>query len=177
MVDRLRAFGSDSPESSGDSVQHKPLSPLASLVRYQKRGTGIATSFRAQIHAFSFVLLRAFKSHSGAPELLDFNVEQIKLKLEGCMSALSGDCTALLSVNSFNSEVEDWEYAVEPFPFALTIEQMPNELVRSLSPLLFLPSDSCSYLLPVSVFRRLNYRFYSSKFDGCNAAGSRGNEI
>lgn len=131
MVDRLRAFGSKDAGTPRDETMPKPLGPIASFVRYQKKGTGIATSVRAEIHAFSFVLLRAFKSHFGAPEFLDFNVKQIKLKLGGCMSALSGDCSALLSVNSFNSEVEDWEYAVEPFPFHLTIEQMPNELVRT----------------------------------------------
>lgn len=133
MVDRLRAFGVSHGGESADtaSPKAKPFHQLASLIRYQKKGTGIATSVRTEIHAFSFVLLRAFKSHFGAPEFLDFNVEQIKLKLDGCMSALSGECTSMLSVNSFNSEVEDWEYAVEPFPLAIKVEQMPNELVRS----------------------------------------------
>lgn len=130
MVDRLRVFGSQVPLTD-ETHAPKPLSPIQTLVRYRKKGTGIATTIRTEIHAFSFVLLRAFKSHAGAPEFLDFNIEQIKMKLEGCMSALSGDCSALLSINSFNSEVEDWEYAVEPFPFVISVEQMPNELVSA----------------------------------------------
>ena len=125
MLDRLRAFGSQDP-----TANQKSSGPLTSLLRYQKKGTGIVTRVNAEIHAFSFVLLRAFKSHSGAPEFLDFNVEQVKLRLEGCLSALSGDCSAQLSINSFNSEVNGWEYAVEPFPFTITIDQMPNDLVR-----------------------------------------------
>ena len=124
MMDRLRAFGSRVPGPDAPS-------PLTSFVRYQKKGTGIATNVRAEVDAFSFVLLRAFKSHSGAPEFMDFCVQQVKLKLGGCMSALSGEITAQMSINSFNSEVNDWDYAVEPFPFSMSVEQMPNELVSS----------------------------------------------
>lgn len=135
MIRRLRAFGSQSIEVVGDGeVQERRPNPLATLVRYQKKGTGIVTKIRSEIHAFSFVLLREYKSHSGAPEFIDFNVQHVKLRLEGCLSALSGECSALLSINSFNRDVEDWEYAVEPFPFVLTVEQMPNELVS------FIPS-------------------------------------
>ena len=136
MIDRLKAFGSEGSDVSADHAKANSHGSMASFVRYRKKGTGIATSVRAEVHTFSFVLLRAFKSHSGAPEFLDFNVKDIKLRLGGCMSALSGDGTALVSVNSFNSEVEDWEYAVEPFFVHLSVEQMPNELVR-----LFPPAD------------------------------------
>jgi hypothetical protein len=133
MVERLRAF---SAQESGDTIGQatrrgsQKMQPWSSLIRYQKKGTGIATSIRMEIHAFSFVLLRAYKSRFGAPEFLDFNVRELKVKLEGCMSALSGECSAVFSVNFFNAEVSDWEYAVEPFPFSLGIDQMPNELVR-----------------------------------------------
>jgi hypothetical protein len=144
MVERLRAFGIQDPEDAdgqaapGGSRQGHPLS---SLIRYQKKGTGIATNIRMQVHAFSFVLLRAYKSNFGAPEFLDFNLKELKLKLGGCMSALSGDCTATFSVNFFNSVAADWEYAVEPFPFSLGVDQMPNELVR-------ISDQVCSLSLP-----------------------------
>lgn len=131
MVERLRAFGSPAPADKAMTptpASQKP-GPLSSLIRYQKRGTGIATRVRAQVEAFSFVLLRAYKSLVGAPEFLDFNIKDLKGKLEGCMSALSGECSATLSVNFYNAEVKEWEYAVEPFPFTLAIDQMPNELV------------------------------------------------
>lgn len=105
------------------------MSTLASLTRYQKKGTGIATRIRAEIQTFSFVLLKAYKSYSGAPEFLDFNIKTIKLVIEGCLSALTGECTSIISVNFFNSNVTDWEYAVEPFRLAIGMEQMPNELV------------------------------------------------
>jgi hypothetical protein len=47
------------------------------------------------------------------------------------MSALSGDFSATFSINFFNAKVADWEYAVEPFPVLLTMDQMPNELVSN----------------------------------------------
>lgn len=131
MFERLRAFGGQSSESNEgeQSFRTSRVRPLASIIRYQKKGTGIATRVRAEIQAFSFVLLRAYKSFVGAPEFLDFNIKGLKGKLEGCMSALSGEFSAALSVNFYNEVVADWEYVVEPFPFTLTIDQMPNELV------------------------------------------------
>lgn len=125
MFERLRAFGI---QNAGEANVRRKTA-LSRLIRYQKKGTGIATRLRAEIRTFSFVLLRAYKSHFGAPEFLDFNVKEVKGFVSGCMSALSGECSAFISVNFFNSEVSDWEYAVEPFPFTLSIEQMPNELV------------------------------------------------
>lgn len=142
MYDRLKDLGSRNQLADEMRPTYSP-SPIQTLVRYQKKGTGIATTVRAEIHAFSFVLLRAFKSHAGAPEFLDFNIQHIKVKLEGCMSALSGDCSALLSINSFNSDAEDWEYAVEPFSFVISVEQMPNELVSACSRSLYVPALPC----------------------------------
>jgi len=134
MFERMRAFGSQGSDSSSRQTTSNSagrMRPLSTLVRYQKKGTGIATTIRAQVHAFSFVLLRAYKSHFGAPEFLDFNLKDVKSRVEGCMSALSGDCSAKLSVKFFNSEAADWEYVVEPVPLTMTIDQMPNELVSS----------------------------------------------
>jgi hypothetical protein len=130
MFERLRAFGIQQGFENNGGRRNI----FSSLIRYQKKGTGIATRVRAEIQTLSFVLLRAYKSHFGAPEFLDFNVKHVKGLLEGCMSALSGECSALAAVNFFNSEVSDWEYAVEPFPLALGVEQMPNELVSCGTP-------------------------------------------
>ena len=98
-------------------------------MKYRKSGSGVATTIRAEFQTFSFVVLRTFQSKYGAPELLTFDLNQLKAKLGGCMSALSGGCTAAISVGFFNSDVSSWEYAVEPFPIKLSIDQMPNELV------------------------------------------------
>jgi hypothetical protein len=140
MLERLRSF--DIPGQPDDvPCQQQQQQPhrsskrsTLSLIRYQKKGTGIATRIRAEIHSFSFVLLRAYRSKYGATELLDFNMRRLKGKLEGCMSALSGDCSASVAVNFYNSEVGDWEYAVEPVTLVLTVDQMPNEVVLNLSP-------------------------------------------
>lgn len=133
MLERLRSFEFNGEPTNIPGQRRQKRSAL-SMVRYQKRGTGIATQIRAEIHSFSFVLLRAYRSKYGATELLDFNVRRLKGRLEGCMSALSGDCHASLGVNFYNSEVADWEYALEPVNLTLTVDQMPNEVVLKLSP-------------------------------------------
>ena len=101
------------------------------MLKYQKQGTGIATNIRVEFQTFSFVVLRAFQSKYGAPEFLAFDLKELKAKLGGCISALSGECTAEISVKFFNSEVSAWEYDVEPFPITVVVDQMPNELVSS----------------------------------------------
>lgn len=129
MFERLKAFSENDGTSGGRRPMTRRVRPLTSIMRYRQKGTGIATKIRAELQAFSFVLLRAYKSLLGAPEFLDFNVKDLKGKLQGCVSALTGEFTAYMSVNFFNAEVADWEYVVEPFPVTLSLDQMPNELV------------------------------------------------
>ena len=133
MMERLRGVQdyNDPGEDREDIKRQRARNMVSSLIRYQKRGTGIATSIRVEVQTFSFVLLRAFRSKYGAPEFLSFNLRELKSRLGGCMSALSGEGTASISVDFYNSEVSDWEYAVEPFSVVLGIDQMPNELVSS----------------------------------------------
>jgi hypothetical protein len=135
MFDRLRVVDlSHGVNTELQEQRNGPRArPFSSVVRYQRKGTGIATRVRLDVQTFSFVLLRAYKSHSGAPEFLDINLQEIKGHLEGCLSALSGDCCAEVSVKFFNSEAADWEHAIEPFLFRLTIDQMPNELLLRLN--------------------------------------------
>ena len=130
MMERLR--GVQEHDENGENQKRKRARDMvSSLVRYQKRGTGIATSIRVEVQTFSFVLLRAFRSKYGAPEFLSFNVREFKSRLGGCLSALSGEGAASISVDFYNSEVSDWEYAIEPFSVVLGVDQMPNELVST----------------------------------------------
>ena len=131
MMERLRGVQDpyDNGEGSSGNKRKRTRDMLSSLLRYQKRGTGIATTVRVEVQTFSFVLLRAFRSKYGAPEFLSFNLRELKSRLGGCMSALSGEGTASISVDFYNSEVSDWEYAIEPFSVVLGVDQMPNELV------------------------------------------------
>lgn len=115
-----------------ENKSKKANASVLQLVKYQKQGTGIATNIRIEFQTFSFVVLRAFQSKYGAPEFLAFDLKELKAKLGGCISALSGECTAEISVNFFNAEVSAWEYAVEPFPVTVVVDQMPNELVSCL---------------------------------------------
>lgn len=90
MFERLRAFGgiSSELEEKKPSIRPRRAHPLATIIRYQKKGTGIATRIRAEVQEFSFVLLRAYKSFVGAPEFLDFKVEELKGRLEGTFRRL-----------------------------------------------------------------------------------------
>jgi hypothetical protein len=125
MFERLRSFGAPT-EGTEPKI---PGNGFSTFLRYQKRGTGVATRIRFEIHSFSFVLLRTYKSFFGAPEFLDFNVSHLKGLLDGCISALSGELSCVLAIVSFNSNVVDWEYAVEPCFLNMGFEQMPNEFV------------------------------------------------
>lgn len=106
---------------------------FSTLMKYQKKGAGIATSIRVEMQKFSFVVLRTFQSKYGAPEFLSFNLKDVKARLGGCVSALSGECTAVICVDFYNAEVREWEYCIEPFPTKLVVDQMPNELILDLS--------------------------------------------
>ena len=106
---------------------------FSTLLKYQKRGKRIATNIRIELQKFSFVVLRAFQSRYGAPEFLSFNLNEFKATMNGCVSALSGDCSSDISVDFFNSEVSEWEHAIEPFLTKVSINQMPNELVLDIT--------------------------------------------
>jgi hypothetical protein len=124
MIQRLRA-------GMIDASHGLARKGFASLLRFRKKGSGIATRIRSEIQNISFVLLWAFKSQVGAPNFLDFRLSQAKATLEGCISALSGELGATISVNFFNTDIPGWEYVVEPFTVNVGAEQMPNELVSS----------------------------------------------
>jgi hypothetical protein len=132
MYDRLRAF-SVNKDLNHERPSFEKFLRFSPLIRYKKKGTGIATRVRAEVQTLSFVLLRSYKSHYGAPEFLDFNIQEVKASLEGCLSALSGDVSGSISLNFYNSDARDWEYVLEPFPVTLGFEQMPNEVVSSLN--------------------------------------------
>eukprot|EP00536_Pseudo-nitzschia_multiseries_P006274 jgi/Psemu1/318867/estExt_fgenesh1_pm.C_1300027 len=114
-------------------VNKEEKNSLSSLLKYQKKGTGIATNIRVELQNFSFVVLRTFQSRYGAPEFLSFNLNHLKTRLNGCVSALSGEFITDISVDFYNSEVSEWEYAVEPFPLKLSVDQMPNEMILEIS--------------------------------------------
>lgn len=133
MRQRLRGLQDFAAGLDGTRTLQQNKSSLSPLLKYQKRGTGIATSIRVELQKFSFVVLRTFQSRYGAPEFLSFNLNQLKATLSGCVSALSGECTTDISVGFYNSEVSEWEHAVEPFPMKLSVDQMPNELILDCS--------------------------------------------
>jgi hypothetical protein len=142
VFERLRSFGNQSFQTGDrvDDTLHERLgrgrttqSKRSSIIRYQKQGTGIATRVRLEMQLFSLILLKGHRPNIGTIPVFDLNINALKGNVEGCMSALSGDCIALVSGSFFNTEIGDWEYSVEPVQMVLSIDQMPNELVSSLS--------------------------------------------
>jgi len=133
MRQRLRGIQDFAAGLDGTRILQQKKSSFLPLLKYQKRGTGIATNIRIELQKFSFVVLRTFQTRYGAPEFLSFNLNQLKATLSGCVSALSGDCTTDISVDFYNSDVNCYEHAVEPFPMKLSVDQMPNELILDAS--------------------------------------------
>lgn len=133
IMQRLQSFGlhTQVEPSHLAMVNKQPRRRmLSSLIRYQKKGTGIATGIRVEIQRFTFVLLEAFRSKQGTRPLFDFSINEFKGRLGGCMTALSGECGASLSVKHFNYDLAEWESTVEQVDIDLAVEQMPNEVVR-----------------------------------------------
>lgn len=113
------------------SSQTSNRKSFISFLKYQKSGSGIATSIRLEVHDFSFIVLRDYQTKYGAPQFIVFKMKDAKTQLGGCISALSGEFGASLSVEFFNADVSDWEYTVEPFHLSVNVDQMPNELVSA----------------------------------------------
>ena len=133
IYQRLQRFGVNFPQS--DLALHsqdvRPRRFLVSLIRYQKKGAGIATSIRFEIQRCSFVLLEAYRSKQGTRPLFDFRFDAFKGRFGGCMTALSGECNASISINHFNFDLKEWESTMEVVNIDVSVEQMPNELVSS----------------------------------------------
>jgi len=103
-----------------------------SIFKYQKSGSGISTQIRFEVQSLSCVIGRPLWTNCPQP-LFDIHINEVKLALTGCISALSGECSLSVSIGYFNTSISDWEHAVEPFFAVLAIEQMPNEFAVSLA--------------------------------------------
>jgi len=174
IYQRLQRFGIDA--SRTDGVRHsktkRSRQVLTSLIRYQKKGTGIATAIRFEIQNFSFVLLEPYRSKQGTRPLFDFSFNEFKGRFGGCMTALSGECNASISVKHFNFDLAEWESTVEPVNIDLSLEQMPNELVSEERNIL---SDSFVLILISFHFatdcKRCDVRDYCDECDKCHVEG------
>jgi hypothetical protein len=130
---RLQRFVTNNSACEGDARSQKarPSKFLQSLVRFQRKGAGIATAIRFEIQQVSFVLLEAFRSKQGTRPLFDVRFNAFKGRFNGCMTALSGEWNASISVNHFNADLAEWEGTVEPVNIDVSVEQMPDELVSN----------------------------------------------
>lgn len=113
-----------------------------SAMNFQEKGSGIATRIRAELHSFSFVVLHLFQSHKAEKVLnvvsmlrpfVELTTRNTKLRLEGCLAALTGELSLNASINFFNPKLSSWEALVEPFQATATIDQMPNESLYTVS--------------------------------------------
>ena len=115
MIERFLSFGS----KKNDKL----------LMKYKRKGKGIAESIRFEFQELSFILLQSLEL--GVRPLFDFSLQGVKGKLEGCSSALAGELSVISEVNFFNIVLFEWESAVEPFSVTVLVDQIPNELVRN----------------------------------------------
>jgi hypothetical protein len=142
IFDRLRSFRQEVPSGPEGNVADSFPKPRPSLLRYQKKGTGIATSIQVETQIISIVLLRPSEEDFRARPFFDLQVKHFKGNLSGCMSALSGEVNAFVVSNYFNNEIGDWEYVIEPLRVSLSVDQMPNELVRAAKMAAVSPADN-----------------------------------
>jgi hypothetical protein len=133
--------------------------PMSSFVRYQKKGAGIATSIRFEIQLLSVILLEPYQSKQGTRPLFDVRFNDLKGRLRGCLTAISGDCNTSVSVNHFNFDLGEWESTIEHTELHLTLERMPNEMVR----IFCLPKAEICYS---SHFESGNKDQYNSEYCG-----------
>jgi hypothetical protein len=132
ILQRLHRYGfqpNKSEKLHSLTDNKKPQQVLKSLIRYQKKGTGIATGIRIEVQRLSFVLLEAYRSKQGTRPLFDLSCDDLKGHFKGCMTAISGECSASFSLNHFNVELNEWESVLEPVHVELSVGQMPDELV------------------------------------------------
>jgi hypothetical protein len=131
MAERLSGMPQRSSRvKKEDSGYLEPISQSQrSRIWFKKKGTAIATSIRVEMQYSSFILLQAYRLKQGTRPLFDFNIKDLKGKFEGCMSALSGEYSAVVSLKHFNFQLSEWEHVIEPFNLSLTLDQMPDELV------------------------------------------------
>jgi len=106
---------------------------LFSILQYKKKGSGIAMCVRFELQVLTVILIRTKPSKCDGKPLFDFNINNIKGKFEGCVSAMSGELSSELSMNFFNTYISEWEYVVEPSIIVVAIDQMPNEFNLSVA--------------------------------------------
>lgn len=116
--------------NNSGSVALEQAKPRKSFIRYHKKGTSIATTLRVEMQLFSFVLLQAYRLKLGTRTLFSFAMDEVKVNLDGCMTALSGDCSASLRASHFNPNTGKQDNVLEPFGLIVAVDQMPTELVR-----------------------------------------------
>ena len=107
----------------------KKLSPI---MLSKKKGSSIPTSIKAELHTFSFVILRSFKPNHDVRPLLDFHASQMKVNVEGCAAFLV-DLSLQLGAKFFNPGALEWEDLMDSNEFLLTMEMMPSEIMVSIS--------------------------------------------
>ena len=107
----------------------KKLSPF---IHAKKKGSGIATSVRAELHSFSFVIMRSFKPKHDVRQFLDVYANQVKVNVEGCAAFLV-DLSLQLGVKFFNPCASEWDDLMDSNEFLVTMEMMPSEIMVSVS--------------------------------------------
>ncbi len=105
---------------------------LTPFMHAKKKGSGIATTVRVELHSFSFVIMRSFKPKHDVRPFLDVYANLMKVNVEGCAAFLI-DLSLQLGVKFFNPCALEWEDVMESNEFLVTTEMMPSETTVSVS--------------------------------------------
>lgn len=101
------------------------------VVRSKKKGARIATRIRGEVQSFSISFSHSFLK-AGMRPFIAVNTSQLKAQLEGCIDAMSGEAAAQTQMQLFDPRA-GWQDLIEPQRFDVVIDQVPNELVISVS--------------------------------------------
>ena len=98
----------------------------------KSKGSSIPTCVRAELHIFSFLIIRSFKPRHHVRPFLDVSASAIKVNVEGC-AAFVADLGLQLGIKFYNPVALEWEDLMDTNSFIAAIEFMPSEVTVSFS--------------------------------------------
>ena len=125
VIEKLKALGLREEQATNKCKAIKGFLPA--LIHAKEKGYGIATSVRIELHEFSVSSIYSFEMKKRP--FLDFNTNQLKLRLDGVASCLAGDFSCTIQLRFYHPISGMWEHVIEPFPIHADVTQMPDEQI------------------------------------------------
>ncbi len=114
-------------------IERLDLSKTASEVklRAKKKGSRIATQIKLVLQSLSFTWTQPCET--GMRPFIECNANHVKISLSGCIDAMNGELVAETKVKFYNPQKGGFEDIVEASRLLIVVDQIPNELVISMS--------------------------------------------